>query len=176
MRFWTDRASAKGLIELRRYRISRKLVQSFRSSVYVVKQRSCTKLVASGIISISLSSKKYVPCWRSLSNSSSKVSKEFALYSIREKLFQIKKKRKKKRVSRIRIDPKNTLSRELRWILLNGTFHFLFARAYIPPLYRSMFQFPRSIANYDDMEPDFSPVATIIDNCIRNFQQSKIIP
>lgn len=102
--------------------------------------------------------------------------KEFALYSIREKLFQIKKKKKKKRVSRIRIDPKNTLSRELRWILLNGTFHFLFARAYIPPLYRSMFQFPRSIANYDDMEPDFSPVATIIDNCIRNFQQSKIIP
>lgn len=90
-----------------------------------------------------------------------------------EKLFQLKKK-KKKRVSRISIDPKNILSPELGWIPLNGVFHFLFPRAYIPLLYRSMLQFPRSIENYDDMEPDFSPVGTIIGNCIRNFNNQKL--
>lgn len=61
LRFWTDGALGKGLIESRHYRISRKLVQSFRSSVYVVKQQSCSNLVTNGIISISLSSKKYIP-------------------------------------------------------------------------------------------------------------------
>lgn len=168
-RFWTDEALAKGLIELRHYRVSRKLVQNFWNGVYVVKQQSCSKLVTNGK---NLNFIKFGEIHTFLSNSSSKVSKEFALFDTRKTLPV--KKEKKKRVSRISIDPKNILSPELGWIPLNGVFHFLFPRAYIPLLYRSMFQFPRSIENYDDMEPDFSPVGTIIGNCIRNFNNQKL--
>lgn len=64
-----------------------------------------------------------------LNNSSSKVSKEFALF---EKLFQLKKKKRKSFWNKHRSEKHFVSYPELRWILLNGTFHFLFPRAIIP--------------------------------------------
>ena len=90
-RFWTDGALAKGLIELRHYRVSRKLVQNFWNGVYVVKQQSCSKLVTNGK---NLNFIKFEEIHSFLSNSSSKVSKEFALFDIRETL-PVKKRKKK---------------------------------------------------------------------------------
>lgn len=90
-RFWTDGALAKGLIELRHYRVSRKLVQNFWNGVYVVKQQSCSKLVTNGK---NLNFIKFGEIHTFLSNSSSKASKEFALFDTR-KTLPVKKEKKK---------------------------------------------------------------------------------
>lgn len=140
--------------------------------MYVVKQQSCSKLVTNGK---NLNFIKFGEIHSFLSNSSSKVfARKNSHYSIHEKLFQLKKKKKKSISNKHRSEKHFVSYPELGWIPLNGVFHFLFPRAYIPLLYRSMLQFPRSIENYDDMEPDFSPVGTIIGNCIRNFNNQKL--
>lgn len=96
------------------------------------------------------------------------MSEEFALFDTRKALPD---KKKKKNFS----NKQNTLSRILNldgFSLMEPSIFFSLL-PYIPLLYRSMFQFPRSIANYDDMELDFSPVGIISDNCIRNFNNQK---